>query len=539
MTTQNMTTLDPMEALASLCKRRGFVFPSSEIYGGLAGAYDYGPLGVLLKKNIEKSWTRKFVEERDDMFMLDASILMSRRVWEASGHADTFADPMIECLNCHSRFRFDNTIDIEKYKKWLRALYEYSNKKKEIKLNDLECKLDDVESIFQASPYDNLGQTAKDFIDENLENVKNEINVAKEKDKLFSEGFNSLGLLPKFFAEKVEELSCQNCENTKWSESRSFNMMLTTKIGASEDSANETFLRPETAQGIFVNFKNVLDTMRPQLPFGIAQIGKAFRNEITPRNFLFRVREFDQMEIEYFVEPEKANEYFEYWRSEVMEWLLAVGLDPERVHENEISAEDRAHYSDRTIDFEFDFPFGRKELYGLANRTCYDLEKHMSASGEDIRYTDPHNPENKFLPYIIEPSVGVGRILLAILASAYRDEVLPNGEARTYLKLPANLAPYTVAVSPLVKNKPELVEKARHVYRMLKLKGVSVAWDDNGNVGKRYRRQDEIGTPFCIVIDFDTLTDDAVTVRDRDTMEQERTSIENLISYLEKKLADI
>lgn len=425
-----------MEKIVSLCKRRGFIFQGSEIYGGLAGTWDYGPLGVALKNNVKQIWWRMFVDSRDDMYGVDAAILMSPKVWEASGHVSGFSDPLSECTKCKHRFRTDQMVDPKK---------------------------------------------------------------------------------------------CPDCGGVM-SEPRQFNMMFKTQIGATEDAASVSYLRPETAGGIFVNYKNVLDSFHPKLPFGIAQIGKAFRNEIAPRDFIFRVRELEQMEIEYFVRPDSWQEHFEAWRKNVHAFNAAVGIPAERVHELEVGDGDRAHYSKRTIDFEFDFPFGRKELYGMAYRTDFDLSAHEQASGQKLRYAD--EGEEAFIPHVIEPSFGVDRTVLAILSSAYQEDE-KDGEVRAYLKLDPKVAPIKAAVFPLLKNKPELVAKAREVYAMLKKEVPQIMWDDNGNIGKRYRRQDEIGTPVCITIDFDTLGEkpelkDTVTVRDRDTGEQKRVRITEL-----------
>ena len=432
-------TNDLMEKIVSLCKRRGFVFPGSEIYGGLANSWDYGPLGVELKNNIKQLWWKRFVQQRDDVVGLDAALIMNSKVWEASGHVATFNDPMVECKKCHKRFREDQVADIN--------------------LKDNPCT------------------TGKH----------------------------------------------------EFAEARQFNLMFKTHIGPVESDSNLVYLRPETAQGMFVNFKNVLDTTRKQLPFGIAQIGPAFRNEITPGNFIFRTREFEQMEIEYFVKPDESEKWFEYWLNEQKEWLKEMGIDKEAVFV-EVPEADRAHYSKRSVDTEYKFPFGQKELYGLANRTDFDLKSHQDKSGQSLLYMDPHTNE-KFLPFCIEPTWGVNRTLLAVLCSAYQEE-----DDRVYLKLPPKLAPYKVAVFPLLKNKPELVAKAREIYNELR-KHFNVAWDDRGNVGKRYYAQDEIGTPFCITVDFDTIEkDNMVTVRNRDTKDQPRIKVEELVTYLTNKI---
>lgn len=428
-----------LDDIVSLCKRRGFIFQGSEIYGGLAGTWDYGPLGVALKRNIMNLWWKMFVEERDDMYGLDAAIIMPVRVFEASGHLAGFKDPLVVCSNCHSRFRADD-IDTKK---------------------------------------------------------------------------------------------CPKCgQEGTFDEPRMFNMMIGTKLGAVEQQNFNSFLRPETAQGIFTNFKNVVDTFYPDLPFGIAQQGKAFRNEISPRDFVFRSREFEQMEVEYFVDPTKWVEAFESWVKNVYEFLEAIGVPKDKVHELEVPEEDRAHYSKRTIDFEFDFPIGRKELLGLAYRTDFDLKNHEKVSGKSMEYRTKDGKET-FVPHVIEPSFGVERAVMAVLVSAYAEDE-QGGEKRVFLKLPAHLAPVKVAVSPLLKNKPELVEKAREVYAMLKKEFGNVMWDDNGNIGKRYRRQDEIGTPYCVTIDFQTLDDNTVTVRHRDTTDQVRINTLDILKHLNR-----
>lgn len=456
----NMTE-DLMQKLVSLAKRRGFIFQGSEIYGGLAGTYDYGPLGSLLKNNIKDSWLHKFVHSRTDMYLVDAAILMNQNVWKATGHVDHFSDPMVECKKCKKRFRFDN-----------------------------------IPGVSMVGP----GNTWK----------------------------MEAGTKCPF---------CGADAMDSFSEPREFNMMLSTKVGAVEDSASVSYLRPETAQGIFVNFKNVVDSMNPKMPFGIAQIGKAFRNEITPRDFIFRLRELEQMEIEYFVKPENWSEIFEYWKDEMMEWMGEVGLDMNKIHPVEIGDGDRAHYSSRTIDFEFEYPFGQKELYGLAYRSDYDLSRHAESSGQKLQYVDQSEGGSEvFTPHVIEPTFGLDRTVLAILLSAYREDMMGD-EPRVYLALNPKIAPYKIAVSPLLKNKENLQDKARAVFGLLKSEFGNVIFDDNGNIGKRYRRQDEIGTPFCVVIDFESLDDSCVTVRFRDTGTQERVNIGELISYFKDKFS--
>ena len=421
-----------MEKVISLCKRRGFIFPGSEIYGGLANSWDYGPLGVELKNNIKNAWWKRFVHLRDDMVGIDAALIMNPKVWAASGHLENFSDPLVECKKCHHRFREDQLEDKKK------------------------CP-----------------------------DCKGELMTAKQ-----------------------------------------FNLMLKTFLGPVENDDSVVYFRPETAQAMFVDFKNVLDTTRRKLPFGIAQIGKAFRNEITPGNFIFRTREFEQMEIEYFIKEESWEDSFEHWRKEMHSWMEeTLGIEKEHIHELDVPKDELAHYSKKTIDFEYDYPFGREELYGLAYRTDFDLKNHFKeAPYEDVEVKE------KFYPHVIEPTFGVDRSLLAVLLDSYKEE-----DDRVVLKLKAKLAPYKVAVFPLLKNKPELVEKAKEVFHSLK-QNFNVAFDDRGNIGKRYYSQDEIGTPFCVTIDFDTLENDEVTVRDRDTMKQERIKIKDLTNYLNEHI---
>ncbi|HUY85419.1 MAG TPA: glycine--tRNA ligase [Candidatus Dormibacteraeota bacterium] len=426
-----------LETIVSLCKRRGFIYQGSEIYGGLAGTWDYGPLGVALKRNIMNFWWQTFVDSREDMYGVDAAILMNQKVWQASGHAAGFNDPMVECLNCHSRLRQDH----------------------------------------------------------------------------------------------VKDNKCPVCGTAgKFSEPRQFNMMFKTNVGPVEDENSISYLRPETAQGIFTNYKNILDSFYPDIPFGIAQQGKAFRNEISPRDFVFRAREFEQMEIEYFINPEDWEKAFEQWRKDINKFLRELGLPEGSVHELEVPAADRAHYSKRTIDFEFDYPHARDELLGLAYRTDFDLANIQKATGKNMEYR-PKDGGKPFVPHVIEPSFGVERAVMAVLVSAYAEDEV-GGEKRSVLKLPAHLAPVKVAVSPLLKNKPELVKKAQEVYKTLKAEFGNVMYDDNGNIGKRYRRQDEIGTPHCATIDFQTLEDETITIRNRDSTQQVRAAISDLVTKL-------
>ena len=434
-----------MEDIVSLCKRRGFIWQGSDVYGGMAGTWDFGPLGTTLKKKVTDAWWKYWVEDREDMFGVDAAIIMNPNVWRASGHTETFNDPLIECKECHNRFRAD-------------------------KLGDFPASV-----------------------------TREQIEAAGVK--------------------------CPKCGNMNWSEIRQFNGMFQTAVGV--DEGNIAYLRPETAQGIFTNYKNVVDTIYPDLPFGIAQYGKAFRNEISPRDFIFRSREFSQMEIEYFIDPENWEAEFAKIMGECHDFLEnKMGLKPENVHELDVPAEDRAHYSKRTIDIEFDYPIGCEELMGIAYRTDFDLGNIQRESGKNMEYI-VKGSDRRFVPHVIEPSIGVERLVMAILCTAYREDEI-NGDKRVVLALPEDLAPYRFCVSPLLKNKPELVGKAREVYAALRAKYGNVTWDDSGNIGKRYRKQDEIGTPKCVVIDFDTLEDGTVTVRDRDTTEQVRVKIEEL-----------
>ncbi len=430
---------DLMEKIVSLCKRRGFIFQGSEIYGGLAGTWDYGPYGASLSHNIKELWWKHFVSEQENIFGISTPTIMPEGVWKASGHLSGFTDPMIECKKCHHRFRADHLADKSK---------------------------------------------------------------------------------------------CPDCGG-ELGEEKSFNLMFPVNMGSSSDSV--AYLRGEIAPGMFVNFKNVLDTIHPDLPFGLAQIGRAYRNEIAPRDFLFRVREFDLMEFEFFLREETWEKYFEMWRTEMWRWVERVGIKKDMVHELEVSPEDRAFYSKRTIDFEFDYPFGKKELYGLAYRTDHDLKSHSAGSGVDLTYYDEESKE-RFTPHVVEPSFGHGRTLLAVLVSSYREDEM-NGEIRTYLAFKPSIAPVKIAVFPLLKNKPELVEKAKEIYKILKKEFGAVVFDDNGNIGKRYRRQDEIGTPWCVTVDFETIEKDAgVTARDRDTGEQKRISVDELVSFVRSEL---
>ncbi len=461
MSNNNLT----MDKLVALAKNRGFIFAGSEIYGGLANTWDYGPIGVELKNNVKKVWWKKFIQENPLNVGLDCSILMNPETWVASGHIGGFSDPLMDCKNCQTRHRADDLI--EKY--------------------ILKKKLD-----LSIAGYTNEQMEA--FIAEN-------------------------------------KIVCPNCGKCDFTGVRKFNLMFKTFQGVNEDSANTVYLRPETAQGIFVNFKNVARTSRKKIPFGIGQIGKSFRNEITPGNFIFRTREFEQMELEFFCEPNTELEWFAYWKKFCKDWLLGLGMKEENLKLRDHEPKELSHYSNATTDFEFLFPFGWGELWGIASRTDFDLKAHQEHSGENMDYIDSVN-NKRYIPYCIEPSLGVDRVLLAFLCNAYEEEQLDN-DTRTVLKLHPALAPYKVAVLPLQK---KLGEKATEIYTEL-CKNFSADYDLTASIGKRYRRQDEIGTPYCITVDFDTLELESVTVRDRDTMIQERVAIADLIPYLTKKLA--
>ena len=454
-----------MEKLVALCKSRGFVYPGSEIYGGLANAWDYGPLGVELKNNVKKAWMKKFVQESKYNVGLDAAILMNPKTWIASGHVGGFSDPLIDCKNCKTRHRADKLIE-----DWAHE--------------------------------NNKDMVADGMTDEEMINFIKENNIV-----------------------------CPKCGEQNFTPIRKFNLMYKTYQGVTEDSSSEIYLRPETAQGIFVNFKNVLRTTRRKLPMGIGQVGKSFRNEITPGNFIFRIREFEQMELEFFCKPGTDMEWFEYWRAFCKNWLLNLGMKEEKIRLRDHSPEELCFYSKGTTDIEFAFPFGWGELWGIADRTDYDLKQHAQYSGEDFTYLDQETGE-KFVPYCVEPSLGCDRVTLAFLCNAYEEQEIAEGDVRTVLHLHPALAPYKVAVLPLSK---KLSEKAEEVYAKLS-KNFMCDYDEAGSIGKRYRREDEIGTPYCVTIDFDTLEDECVTIRDRDTMEQVRVKIDELENWINEKV---
>ena len=454
-----------MDKIVGLCKSRGYVYPGSEIYGGLANTWDYGPLGVELKNNIKNAWRKKFIQENKYNVGLDAAILMNPETWVASGHVGGFSDPLIDCKECKTRHRADKLIE-----EWA-----HNNGKDMI---------------------------ADGMTDDEMIKFMNENNI-----------------------------NCPNCGAHNFTEIRKFNLMFKTFQGVTEDKTSEIYLRPETAQGIFVNFKNVQRTTRRKLPMGIAQIGKAFRNEITPGNFTFRTREFEQMELEFFCKPGTDLEWFEYWRSFCKNWLLNLGMKENNIRLRDHSKEELVFYSKGTTDIEFAFPFGWGELWGIADRTNYDLNKHMEHSKQDMSYLDPETNE-KYVPYVIEPSLGCDRVALAFLCNSYEEEEIAEGDTRTVLHLHPALAPYKIAVLPLSK---KLSEKAQEVYEKLSSKFMC-DYDEAGSIGKRYRREDEIGTPYCVTVDFDSLEDNSVTIRDRDTMEQVRIDISEIENWLQQKI---
>ena len=455
-----------MDSIVTLCKGRGFVYPGSEIYGGLANSWDYGPLGVEFKNNIKRAWWRKFVQESPYNVGMDAAILMNPETWVASGHVGGFSDPLMDCKSCRARFRADKLIE--------------------------------------------------DYVAEN------------KLTEIHPDGWTN-AQMEAFIAEKG--IVCPECGKTDFTGIRKFNLMFKTFQGVTEDTASELYLRPETAQGIFVNFKNVLRTTRKKLPFGIAQVGKSFRNEITPGNFIFRIREFEQMELEFFCAPGTDMEWYRYWKDYCHKFLLALGMKDESIRLREHAQEELSHYSKGTTDIEFMFPFGWGELWGIADRTDFDLKSHADHSGENFEYLDPYTNE-KFIPYCVEPSLGADRVALAFLCNAYEEQELEGGDVRSVLHLHPALAPFKCAVLPLSK---KLSEQAQVVYEKL-AKKFMVDFDETGSIGKRYRREDEIGTPYCITVDFETEADGCVTVRDRDTMEQVRLPIDELTGYIEARL---
>ena len=457
--------VNDMETLVSLCKNRGYIYPGSEIYGGLANTWDYGPLGVELKNNLKAAWIKKFIHDRKDSVGIDSAILMNPETWVATGHLSTFTDPLIDCKDCKTRHRADKLIE-----NW--------------------------------ASENGIDMCADGMSNEQLINYINEHNI-----------------------------NCPNCGKHNFTDIRQFNLMFKTFQGVTEDSKAQIYLRPETCQGIFVNFKNILRTSRKRVPMGIGQVGKAFRNEITPGNFIFRTREFEQMEYEFFCKPGDNLEWFEYFENYCKDFLLSLGMKEENIRFRKHSKEELVFYSKATTDIEFNFPFGWGELWGIADRTDYDLTRHMEHSKQDLSYIDPETNE-KFIPYVIEPSVGVDRLLLAMLCNSYELQDLGEGDSRVVLHLHPSIAPFKLAILPLSK---KLNEKSNEIYDMLSKK-FNCDYDESGSIGKRYRREDEIGTPYCVTVDFDTLNDNKVTIRDRDTMEQIRISIDEIENYIEEKL---
>ena len=460
-----MATEVNMEKIVALCKGRGYIYPGSEIYGGLANTWDYGPLGVELKNNVKRAWWKKFIQESPYNVGMDAAILMNPKTWVVSGHVGGFADPLMDCRECKSRFRADTL----------------------------------VEDFMKGQGIDNPQIDGWD--DKMLENYVRD-----------------------------NDVPCPQCGKHNFTDVRYFNLMFKTFHGVTDDSQSELYLRPETAQGIFVNYRNVLRTSRKKLPFGIGQIGKSFRNEIAPGNFIFRTREFEQAELEFFCKPGEDMEWFHYWRDYCRNWLLNLGVPEEKLRTRDHSQEELSHYSKATTDFEYLFPFGWGELWGIANRTDFDLKQHSEHSGENFTYIDPETNE-RYIPYCVEPSVGVDRLVLTFLCAAYNEEELEGGDSRAVLRLHPYLAPFKAAVLPLSK---KLRDQAQEVYSRLSKK-FPVDYDESGSIGRRYRRQDEIGTPYCITVDFDTLEDHSVTIRDRDTMVQIRLPIDEVEKYLEEK----
>lgn len=455
----NMSKSDLMEKIVALCKRRGFIYPGSDIYGGLANSYCYGPLGIEFIKNIKNHWWETFVHRRPEIYGIDSSVIMHPRVWEASGHVTSFNDALVECQECHNRFRADHLIE-----------------------DELEVNVEGKE--------------------------------IPELKKLIEEA----------------DISCPSCGKKDFTPPRNYNLLFETKLGSVQDESSTVYLRGETAQGMFVAYKNVLDSVYPELPFGIAQIGKAFRNEITLGNFIFRTFEFEQMEIEYFVHERVWKDWFESWKSDMWDWLVDLGVSEKKLRWRRHTEDELSHYSKRTEDIEYDFPFGGfKELYGLAYRTDYDLRQHTEYSGVNLKYRERQTGE-EFFPHVVEPTFGVGRTLLVLLLEAYKEE-----DDRKVLSLDPRIAPFKVAVFPLVSNKKDIVDKARGVFKMLKPR-FNTVWDDRGNIGKRYYSQDEIGTPWCVTVDYDSLKDNCVTVRDRDTTAQVRIKIDDLLDWFTERL---
>ena len=562
-----------MEKIVSLCKRRGFIFQSSEIYGGLNGAWDYGPLGVELKRNLKNYWWRVMVHERDDVVGMDGAILMNRAVWKASGHEDTFSDPMVDCLLTKKRFRadqieprsgtvyyFSGAVDVQRLLQKFDAATHGGAPNVRSEIEGRKNSIFSMMASWKTSP------------DLNLRKIESAWRAELESDKNVVSDFEYSVLVPpgkpresaqkialQFYVERgIENAELQgerseaisnttryNPENgSLLTEPRPFNLMFKTYVGATEDESSVTYLRPETAQSIFVQFKNTLEVSRKRLPFGIAQIGKAFRNEINPRNFTFRSREFEQMELEYFCRPEQGMALLEYWKEERLKFYQNIGIPREKLHVLTVADEERAFYSKGTYDIEYDFPFGRQELEGVAYRTDYDLLQHQKVSGKSLEYFDDETKQ-RFVPHVVEPSAGVDRTILALICEAYAEDEAPNDkgemESRIVLRFHPRIAPIKCAVFPLLKNKEPLVAKAKEIVDLLG-PHMFVFYDESGAIGRRYRRQDEVGTPFGVTVDFETLGEkdpalrDTVTLRDRDSMKQERVAIEELVHILTSRI---
>jgi len=494
-----------MDKLTALCKRRGFIFQSSEIYGGIGGFWDYGPLGVELKRNIKNAWWEDIVRKRDDIVGLDCSIIMNPKVWEASGHVGGFSDPMVDCKNCKARFRADKVCTVTFHDGDELLLHV-----------GVEGDTENLKDVFDAA-------TAK-------ANSKTRRRIEKAGENLKAECWR---------ADRQAEVAllCPNCGGGL-TEPRQFNLMFETFIGAMQDSSSKAYLRPETAQGIFCNYKNVLDTTRIKLPFGIAQIGKSFRNEINPRNYTFRSREFEQMEIEFFCHPNEADKWYEYWRDARYQWYVGLGLTSSKLRLRDHEPDELAHYARACADIEYEFPFGISELEGVANRTDFDLSQHQKFSGRDLSYFDDETKE-RFVPYVIEPSGGIDRATLAFLCEAYIEDEAPDDKGqmqqRTVMKFHPRLAPIKLAVFPLVK-KEGMPEIARRIYEDVQATGMTAFYDEKGAVGRRYRRQDEAGTPFCVTVDGQTIEDRTVTIRDRDTLKQDRIPADEVVAYVRQRL---
>jgi glycyl-tRNA synthetase len=562
-----------MEKIVSLCKRRGFIFQSSEIYGGLNGAWDYGPLGVELKRNLKNYWWRVMVHERDDVVGMDGSILMNRAVWKASGHEETFTDPMVDCLLTGKRFRADQiepqtgivyyysgAVDLSEFEQMFDRVTDSRapNVKDEIHKN--KNRVFSMITDWQVSPDPNYKKMASAVLSE----IRKDKRIASDQSysvllprgkpvesahKIATQFYVQRGVqrpeLQDERNEKLEKTIRYNPENgSLLTAPRAFNLMFKTYVGATEDESSVTYLRPETAQSIFVQFKNVLEVSRKKLPFGIAQIGKTFRNEINPRNFTFRSREFEQMELEYFCRAEEGMKWLDYWLEERLKFYENIGIPRTKLHAHEIPDEERAFYSKGTYDIEFDFPFGRQELEGVAYRTDYDLQQHQKASGKSLEYFDEETKQ-RFIPHVVEPSAGVDRTVLALICEAYDEDTAPDEkgklETRIVLRFHPRMAPIKCAVFPLLKNKEPLVAKAKEIVDLLR-PHMNVFYDEGGAIGRRYRRQDEIGTPFAVTVDFETLGEkdpalrDTVTLRDRDSMKQERVPITELLSILTSRI---